>query len=256
MIISQTPSPNFNDRKADIDMLVFHYTGMESGEAALSRMREASAEVSAHYMVWEDGRVTQLVEEQKRAWHAGVGTWQGDTDLNSCSIGIEIVNGGHNVPLDDGSLPPYPDAQIASVISLAKAILDRHFIPQARVVGHSDIAPMRKEDPGEHFPWARLAEAGIGYWPGRVGSLSAMPLALIGRGLGRADSGSAVSRIKGMLAAIGYDLAEHEDYDEQLEAVIAAFQRRWRPERVSGQADLETLSLIVAVSDALGEQHG
>lgn len=256
MIILQTPSPNFNDRKTSIDMLVFHYTGMESGEAALSRMREASAEVSAHYMVWEDGRVSQLVEEQKRAWHAGVGAWQGDTDLNSCSIGIEIVNGGHNVPLADGSLPPYPEAQIASVITLAKAILERHDIPQGRIVGHSDIAPMRKEDPGEHFPWAALAEVGIGYWPGKVGSMSATPLALIGRGLGRDDSGSAVKRIKDMLRAIGYDLAAHEDYDEVLEAVIRAFQRRWRPQRVSGQADLETLSLIVAVSDALGASHG
>ena len=156
MKIAQTPSPNCNARKAGIDMLILHYTGMESGHAALERMQDAGAEVSAHYMVWEDGRISQLVDEACRAWHAGVGNWQGDTDLNSCSIGIEIVNGGHNVPLADGSLPPYPDAQIEVVIDLCKDIVARHDIPPARIIGHSDIAPMRKEDPGEHFPWEVL----------------------------------------------------------------------------------------------------
>ena len=123
MNIEQAPSPNFNDRKTKVDMLVLHYTGMETGQAALERMLDAQAEVSAHYMVWEDGRVNQLVDEDKRAWHAGVGSWQGDTDLNSCSVGIEIVNGGHNVPCPDGSLPPYPSLQLDTVIALSQACL-------------------------------------------------------------------------------------------------------------------------------------
>ena len=157
MKIIQSPSPNFNDRKAPVDMLVLHYTGMETGQAALERMLDAEAEVSAHYMIWEDGKVNQLVDEDKRAWHAGVGSWQGDTDLNSCSVGIEIVNGGHNVPLADGSLPPYPDAQIKAVIELSKAIIGRHKIPQARIVGHSDIcllytSPSPRDQRGSRMP--------------------------------------------------------------------------------------------------------
>ena len=157
MQTDRVESPNFNARRHALDMLVLHYTGMESGEAALQRMCDPAAEVSAHYMVWEDGRITQLVQEDQRAWHAGVSRWQDDDDLNSRSIGIEIVNGGHDVPLPNGRLPPYPDAQIAAVIALSKDILSRHAIRPSRIVGHSDIAPARKIDPGEHFPWDRLA---------------------------------------------------------------------------------------------------
>ena len=246
MKIMQSPSPNFNERKARLDMLVLHYTGMETGEAALARMVDPTAEVSAHYMVWEDGRVTQLVDEAKRAWHAGVGSWQGDTDLNSCSVGIEIVNGGHNVPLADGSLPPYPDAQIEAVIALSKAILSRHDIPQARIVGHSDIAPARKEDPGEHFPWEALAEAGLGLWPAQAEDAPGS-LHLIGRGLGAGDTGAPVERLQEMLARIGYGLEPSGAYDEETQACVLAFQRRWLPARLTGQADLETLRRIMAV---------
>ena len=129
MDITQTPSPNFNMRKHKLDMLVLHYTGMATGEEALERMCDPAAEVSAHYMVWEDGRITQLVDEDKRAWHAGVASWQGQQDLNSRSIGIEIVNGGHDFPLPDGGLPPYPRPQIHALLDLVHDILGRHDIP-------------------------------------------------------------------------------------------------------------------------------
>jgi len=251
MNITQTPSPNFNDRKAPIDMLVLHYTGMASGQAALERMCDADAEVSAHYMIWEDGRISQLVDEAKRAWHAGVGSWQGDTDLNSCSVGIEIVNGGHNVPLPDGSLPPYPEAQIEAVIALSQVVVARHNIPQTRIVGHSDIAPMRKEDPGEHFPWGQLAKAGLGLWPEMLAGPDGAPL-LIGRGLGKGDTGAPVQRLCQMLGRIGYGLDVSNQYNEETEATVRAFQRRWLPARLTGQADLETLRAVMAVQ-ALGE---
>ncbi|MDP1556502.1 MAG: N-acetylmuramoyl-L-alanine amidase, partial [Hyphomonas sp.] len=136
MRLEETPSPNHDERRHKVDLLVLHYTGMQSGQAALDRMRDPEAKVSAHYMVWEDGRIARLVEESRRAWHAGVSTWQGDDDLNSRSVGIEIVNGGHDFPLPDRQLPPYPDAQIEAVIELAGQIILRHAIPQVRIVGH------------------------------------------------------------------------------------------------------------------------
>jgi len=244
--IVQTPSPNFNDRKAPVDMLVLHYTGMESGEAALERMLDVDAEVSAHYMVWEDGRVSQLVDEAKRAWHAGIGSWQGDTDLNSCSVGIEIVNGGHNVPLADGRLPPYPEAQIEAVIALSRTIVRQHNVAPSRIVGHSDIAPARKEDPGEHFPWGRLADEGVGLWPNLAGGPDGAPL-LIGRGLCRGDQGAPVERLQEMLARIGYGLEVSGEYDEASETTVRAFQRRWVQARLTGQADMATLKTIMAV---------
>ncbi len=222
MQVEAVPSPNFNDRKHAVDMLVLHYTGMQTGQDALDRMCDAAAEVSAHYLVWEDGRIAQLVGEDKRAWHAGVSSWQGDTDLNSRSIGIEIVNGGHDWPLENGTLSPYPEAQISALTELCQGILSRWEIPQTRIVGHSDIAPARKEDPGEHFPWERLAEAGIGLWPkGSKPPVTEAALPLV-------------------LTQIGYDVAD-------LKAAIRAFQRRWRPECVTGEVDLETRACVNAV---------
>jgi N-acetylmuramoyl-L-alanine amidase len=233
MKIKALPSPNFNDRKHPVDMLVLHYTGMETGQGALDRMREEEAGVSAHYMLWEDGRVVQLVGEDKRAWHAGVSRWQGDEDLNSRSIGIEIVNGGHDWPLAGGGLPPYPDAQMEALIELCTGILARWDIPSSRIVGHSDIAPMRKADPGEHFPWDRLARAGIGLWPLTISEKPAAPADEITTG-----------RMQEMLAAMGYDLPRTDVYDEQTEAVVRAFQRRWVQNRVTGHADTTTLQRI------------
>ena len=248
MRITEAPSPNFNARRHTVDMLVLHYTGMETGEAALERLRDPQAEVSAHYMVREDGTVVRLVAEAMRAWHAGVAGWQGEDDLNSRSIGIEIVNGGHDWPCPDGSLPPYPEAQVAAVISLCRAVRARHDIPPTRIVGHSDIAPSRKADPGEHFPWARLARAGIGLWPAEDDSVRAH---VWGTGLGPRDSGPPVLRLKESLRAIGYDVSERADFDADLGAVITAFQRRWRPGGVSGLADPVTIARIEQVRAAV-----
>ena len=254
MKIEAHPSPNFNDRKHPIDMLVLHYTGMETGQAALDRMCDPAAEVSAHYMIWEDGRIVQLVGEDKRAWHAGVSSWKGEEDLNSRSIGIEIVNGGHDWPLPGEVLPPYPQVQIDALIRLTHGILDRWDIPQTRIVGHSDIAPARKTDPGEHFPWAQLARSGIGLWPlsltDKTGKETGNERAratgphLIGRGLGPGDDKKAVARLQTMLAGIGYTIEVTGVYDQRTELVVRAFQRRWLQDQVTGLADLRTLRMI------------
>ena len=240
MQIEHVASPNFNERKHPLDMLVLHYTGMATGEDALERMCDSKAEVSAHYMVWEDGRITQLVEEDKRAWHAGVASWQGQQDLNSRSIGIEIVNGGHDFRAPDGGLPPYPRPQIHALLDLVHDILGRHAIPATRILGHSDIAPLRKQDPGEHFPWERLARAGISLWPDFDGTTKEV----IGKGLERGASGSSVWRLQTMLSEIGYGFDVTDIYGETCENVVTAFQRRWLPEQVTGQADLTTLRRI------------
>ena len=247
MKIEAVPSPNFNDRSHPIDMLVLHYTGMRTGQAALDRMCAAEAAVSAHYMVWEDGRIAQLVGEDKRAWHAGVSSWQGDTDLNSRSIGIEIVNGGHDFRLADGSLEPFPRVQIEAVIELCSGILQRWNIPQSRIVGHSDIAPARKADPGEHFPWGWLAEAGIGLCPnGAAGD----HLNLIENAFGPGDKGREVKRLQADLAAIGYELDTTGIYDEPTFHAVTAFQRRWVQGQVTGRAGAITqieLGLVKAL---------
>lgn len=222
MIIEAVPSPNFDNRDQSVDTLVLHYTGMETGEDALERLCDPGAKVSAHYMVWEDGRVAQLVGEDKRAWHAGVSFWKGETNLNARSIGVEIVNGGHDWPCEDGTLPAYPDVQIAAVIALCQGILGRWKIPQTRIVGHSDIAPTRKQDPGEHFPWPRLASESIGLWPNPV------------------EITDEDFDFEAALSDIGYDINVPG-------AAVKAFQRRFRPGKVNGAADQETVSLMVGL---------
>ena len=154
MDLIPAPSPNFDARKAPPDMIVLHYTGMRGGEAALARLRDPAAKVSAHYLVEEDGRVFSLVAEERRAWHAGKSFWRGEKDINSVSIGVEIVNPGHEF-----GYRPFPDAQIAAVIELLGEVRGRWDVADARILGHSDVAPGRKQDPGELFPWKRLAEA-------------------------------------------------------------------------------------------------
>ena len=236
-------SPNFNDRKLPISMLVLHYTGMETGAAAKQRLCDPAAEVSAHWMVHEDGQIESLVDEAKRAWHAGVGSWNGLTDINSASIGVEIVNGGHNVPRSDGSLPPYPDAQILAVIKLSKEIIDRHNISLRNIVGHSDVAPDRKEDPGEHFPWAGLAAAGIGYWPGE---LSEDERTLFEHG----DRDRGVSIIQRGLADLGYGASVTGCLDEPTQAIIRAVQRRYRPSKIDGVIDMQVMEILKRLSGA------
>lgn len=218
MNITDLPSPNFNDRKTPIRFVVLHYTGMETGQVAIDRLRDPDAGVSAHYVVEEDGNVLRLVDEEKRAWHAGVGEWCGETDMNSASIGIEIVNGGH-----DFGLPDFPDVQIASVIGLVLDILKRYDLPPSAVIGHSDLAPGRKQDPGERFPWRGLADAGAAIWPSLIDEAS--------------------EDVEDDLSTIGYGFSAGRP------AVIEAFQRRFRPSAVTGEADDETRRLIRGVAD-------
>jgi N-acetylmuramoyl-L-alanine amidase len=211
------PSPNHDARPDSgvVDILVLHYTGMKTAEEALARLCDPAARVSAHYTVGRDGRVYAHVPEERRAWHAGVSWWAGETNVNARSIGIELVNPGHEFGYE-----PFPDAQIAALIDLAQGILSRHPIPPARVVGHSDVAPARKEDPGELFPWSRLAEFGIGLWP-----------ACAAREAGTAE-----------LARYGYGIPPHTDVP--LEAVITAFQRHFRPSEINGRWDGECAAAL------------
>ena len=237
--IIQAPSANFNERLYPLDMLVLHYTGMKDGPSALARMQEdKEPRVSAHYMVEEDGRVFALVPEDKRAWQAGRSWWRGDEDLNSRSIGIEIVNPGH-----EWGYRPFPEPQIAAVIELCQGILSRWSIPQNRIVAHSDIAPDRKEDPGELFPWKRFAEAGIGLWPEH-----ARPEPWMTHGAAMGDAGMTVEGLQRDLAAIGYKISVTGVFTEETAAVVRAFQRRWRPIRITGVGDVETIVLANSVA--------
>ncbi len=231
MQVIKHASPNFNARRLPLSMLVLHYTGMETGEAAIARLADAEAGVSAHYVVEEDGRIIQMVAEDQRAWHAGKGVWRGCEDVNSASIGIEIVNGGH-----DFGLPDYPEPQIEAVLALSQAILARHPIAACDVIGHSDLAPDRKQDPGEKFPWKRFADAGVGLWPE-----SATPAY---SATSPGNEGASVLGLRQALQDIGYGVAPDGAYDDALKAVVLAFQRRFRPSGLTGAADEETCALI------------
>jgi N-acetylmuramoyl-L-alanine amidase len=219
--IRDLPSPNHDERPGGtpVDMLILHYTGMRTGEEAIARLRDPVARVSSHYVVEEDGAVFRLVAEERRAWHAGVSSWRGHTLLNGRSIGIEIVNPGH-----EWGYRPFPALQMAAVCELCLGILARHPIPARNVVAHSDVAPDRKEDPGEFFDWRGLAANGVGLWPAEDGAAEGDPLALLG--------------------AIGYRT------DLPLPVLLRAFQRHWRPERVDGIADAATMARLNAVAAA------
>lgn len=235
------PSPNFGDRRAPArpDCLVLHYTGMPTAESALALLCDPAAEVSAHYFVWENGEIAQLAPEDKRAWHAGVGEWGGCRDINSASIGIEIVNPGH-----DGGLPPFPPAQIEATAALARDIMARRAIRPQRVLAHSDVAPARKRDPGERFPWEALARAGVGQWV-EPAPLDGPPL------FGPGHEGPPVRALQAMLALYGYGIALTGVYDAPTRAVVAAFQRHFRPARVDGEADGSTVATLRALIDSL-----
>ncbi len=241
-------SPNFGERRGrpGIDMIVLHYTGCPSAESALLWMCSPDSQVSAHYLVDEDGEILQLVDERARAWHAGLSCWAGESDINSCSIGIEIQNEGHAA---EGGLPPYPEAQIAAVIALCRDIMDRHGIAPQRVVGHSDVAPARKCDPGEHFPWARLAAAGVA---AHVPEDAAPVPAVAEEALGLGDESEAVAALQANLSAIGYCLPQTGHYGEETAAVVRAFQRRFRPSCVDGLADAQTRALARRVREVMG----
>jgi N-acetylmuramoyl-L-alanine amidase len=236
----EAPSPNFDARETPPDMLVLHYTGMRTGEEAIARLRDPEAKVSAHYVVEEDGRLYRLVAEERRAWHAGVSFWKGETGLNGRSIGVEIVNPGHEF-----GYRPFPDAQVEAVIALVADIRERWDIADARILGHSDIAPERKTDPGELFPWKRLAEAGHGLW--------AEPPPSPGGPLAEGEESTGVFALQAGLTRLGYDSAPSGVFDAHTKAVVAAFQRHWRPETVDGIADGETRARLVALLRAAAE---
>ena len=226
-------SPNHGSRAPGcaIDMVLLHYTGMRDGSSAIEWLCNPVSQVSSHYVVEEDGTILQLVPDERRAWHAGRSSWAGETDINSVSIGIEIVNGGH-----DYDLPAFPQPQIEAVTRLCRALTLRYRIAPERVLAHSDVAPARKRDPGERFPWAQLAAAGVGHWveawptaPGPIPALQNVPN---------------IRAVQHALAAYGYGVDCTGCDDEATETVVRAFQRHFRPMRVDGRADAALLRLL------------
>jgi N-acetylmuramoyl-L-alanine amidase len=234
MDVIEAPSPNFDARTAPPSVLVLHYTGMKTGDEALARLRDPEARVSSHYMVEEDGRIFRLVAEERRAWHAGVSFWRGRRNLNGDSIGIEIVNPGH-----EWGYRPFPAAQIAAVTALVGDIRTRWDIEDRDIVGHADVAPDRKDDPGELFPWKGLAQAGHGLWA------EAPPAP--GNPIGEGEEGAAVFALQAGFTRLGYDLPPSGRFDAATTAVVRAFQRHWRQEKVDGLADGETRARLIAL---------
>ena len=235
------PSPNFGERAGgrSPDIILLHYTGMETADGALKWLCAPESQVSCHYFVHEDGRVEQLVREADRAWHAGKSFWKGETDINSASIGIEIANPGH-----PGGLPDFPDAQVRAVVELCLDCGGRWGIAPERVLAHSDVAPIRKVDPGEKFPWARLHASGVGHW--------VEPSAITGgRFFQRGDAGQPVEALQTMLSLYGYATEIDGIYSEKTEGDVAAFQRHFRQERVDGIADFSTIDTLHRLLSAL-----
>jgi N-acetylmuramoyl-L-alanine amidase len=235
--IHEKLSSNHDERPAGgrVDMLILHYTGMKTAQDAIDRLCDPEARVSSHYVVDEDGEILRLVPEERRAWHAGVSYWRGHHALNDRSIGIEIVNPGHEWGYRD-----FPAPQMAAVRDLCLSILSRHPIPAGNVVAHSDVAPDRKEDPGEKFRWDDLACNGVGIWPIRVPNL--------GTG-GEIRDAIGLRAVRAALVRIGYSVAPEGTLDPALSTVLRAFQRHWRPEAVTGQADGGTVARLHAVAE-------
>ena len=241
------PSPNHGERKGDgaPNMIVLHYTGVPDNQQAIAKLCSPASEVSAHYVVLQDGRIVQLVAESRRAWHAGTASWAGETDVNSCSIGIEVANPGH-----EHGYPAFPKRQIAAVTALCRSILTRYRIPADRVLGHSDVAPARKRDPGEKFPWKVLANSGIGLWvkPAPIGAGG--PIFTLG------ETDPAVREMQRLLAAYGYDVPATGYLDGNTRDAVAAFQRHFRPQRVDGVIDMSTIATLKALLAARDARAG
>lgn len=236
----ERPSPNFNERAGVTrpDILLLHYTGMQSCEAAVTRLTDAAARVSSHYTIDEDGTVYVHVPEQLRAWHAGVSSWRGATDINSCSVGIEIVNPGHEFGYRE-----FPGVQIEAVIDLGRQIVARHGIVARNVIAHSDVAPGRKTDPGELFPWKQLAANGVGLWvDAQAGDATELVPGMVG---------AHVSGLQSLLATYGYGIDVTGIFDEETRVVVSAFQRHFRPARLDGVADALTLATLKALNESL-----
>jgi len=230
MQIQSCPSPNFNDRDPAVSLqyIVLHYTGMKSGEEALARLCNPQSEVSAHYLIEEDGRIFKLVDEAKRAWHAGKSFWRGVTDINSASVGIELVNPGHMF-----DYRAFPKVQIEALKQLVKDIAKRHGMNLSQaILAHADIAPARKEDPGELFPWQELASEGIGLWPD-----------VQQNDYGHADDGE----VQNLLRSIGYDCPATEAYDRATRAALLAFQRHYECNNLTGTPEKETVARLRAI---------
>lgn len=240
--VRDLPSPNHDERPAGtpIDMLILHYTGMKTAREAIDRLRDPLARVSAHYVVDEDGAVLRLVPEEKRAWHAGVSYWRGHSELNGRSIGIEIVNPGHEWGYRD-----FPVLQLAAVCDVCLAVLSRNPIPARNVVAHSDVAPDRREDPGERFDWQSLAQNGVGLWPENAPDLATA---------GAAHDAAALPDVRTALADIGYRVAPEGAFDPALATALRAFQRHWRPEAITGEADAGTIARLLAVQRLVDER--
>jgi len=219
MKIIKTPSPNFNERSCPIDTLIIHYTDMAQAEEALAWLINPASQVSAHYLINEEGDIYQMVEEDKRAWHAGESFWQGRIDINSCSIGIELANPGHS-----HGHTPFPDIQIDALIELIHAIRSRWDIPADRILGHSDVAPRRKQDPGHLFPWKRLAQEGFGLWPQKLIEDQTI-------------------EVTEALESIGYETLSPSH-------ALLAFQRHFQPRKIDGATDRETLCLLQGLLDS------
>jgi N-acetylmuramoyl-L-alanine amidase len=235
VVTEVVPSPTHDERKdgREPDIILLHYTGMKTGQAALERLCAPDSKVSSHYFVFEDGRIVQLVQEGRRAWHAGISHWAGESDINSSSIGIEIVNPGH-----DNGYPDFPSRQIAAVIALSKGIMARRGIRRERVLAHSDVAPSRKQDPGEKFPWRLLASSGVGEWvtPSRITDK--------GPSFSFGDEGDDIRGWQMSLADFGYGSPVTTKFDETTRDVVSAFQRHFRPAKVDGVADGSTLRTL------------
>lgn len=231
---SVRPSPNHGERALgrNPDTIILHYTGMPEADQALNWLCNEDSQVSSHYFIYEDGRVMQLVPEGRRAWHAGKSAWAGEIDINSCSIGIEIANSGH-----PGGLPMFPSVQIEAVIQLCLDCGRRWSIRPERVLGHSDVAPIRKVDPGENFPWKALHDAGVGHW------LEASPIAG-GRFFQSGETGQPIEALQSMLSLYGYDLEITGNFCERTKGVLEAFQRHFRPALVDGIADFSTIDTL------------
>lgn len=234
------PAVNFNERLVDMpDILLLHYTGMVSGGDAVDWLCCKESQVSCHYLVHEDGRIVQMVSEAKRAWHAGQGSWQGKEDINSRSIGIEICNRGHEHGYRD-----FPGEQIEAVISLCKDILTRNPIRDRNILAHSDIAPGRKCDPGEKFPWKMLSQNGVGHWVEPAGVTG-------GRFFSLGDKGEPIEALQSMLVLYGYGVEVTGFFDEKTERTVNAFQQHFRQEKVDGVADASTIDTLYRLISAV-----
>ena len=229
------PSANFEPRRGGTQpsILLLHYTGVTTAAKAIDWLSRPESKVSSHYVIDEKGRITQLVAEAMRAWHAGLAAWAGESDINSASIGIEIHNPGHEL-----GYPDFPQPQLAAVEALCRDIIARHAIRPERVLAHSDVAPTRKKDPGEKFPWARLAQVGIGHW------VAPEPVAWADPGIARDAAGPLVADVQALLARYGYGIEATGGFDPKTEFVVTAFQRHFRPERVDGRIDQSTVTTL------------